>query len=173
MDNHRAKRQELRRFIPDLQCHKCKDLPGPKENEKNRYFCVDSSHTLCEKDKFKCPCGSLVGKNPSPIIAKLLQDLPWMCQNYKRGCREIKMTISGLEFHQRKCIFRKVYCPGLDCYNESMNIELLFKDVNKHLNDFHDDYWKVQMLNGWSGLLTQKEILNRILKIINFVGLLE
>ena len=123
MDNHRAKRQELRRFIPDLQCHKCKDLPGPKENEKNRYFCVDSSHTLCEKDKFKCPCGSLVGKNPSPIIAKLLQDLPWMCQNYKRGCREIKMTISGLEFHQRRIwwAWEKTYCQKKTSFHEIKN----------------------------------------------------
>ena len=159
--NYLAKCQELLRFIPDLQCHKCKDLPGPNENEKNRYSCVNSSHTLCEKDKLKCPCGSLVGKNPSPIIAKLLQNLPWMCQNYKRGCREIRKTIGRLEFHQRECIFRKVYCPSLDCYKESMNIELLFKDVNKHLGDFHADYREVPMLNGetnrWMVKLTDQK----------------
>ena len=140
MTNYRPplqRQQELLRFISDLQCHKCKDVPGPNENGKNRYSCFDSSHTLCEKDKLKCPCGSLVGKNPSPIIAKLLKDLPWMCQNYKRGCHEINFTISGLEFHQRQCIFRKVYCPDVRCNRDSRNIELLFKDVTKHLDDFH------------------------------------
>ena len=146
MANYRAKCQELLRFIPDLQCHKCQDVPGP--NEKNRYSCVDS-HTLCEKDKLKCPCGSVVGKNPSPILAKLMKDLPWMCQNYKRGCREIKRDIGELEFHQRKCVFRKVYCPKLECRAEksgSRNFELLFKDVNKHLNDYHANSWAVPML---------------------------
>ena len=154
-----AKCQELLRLIPDLQCHHCKDVPGPKEKEKNRYSCIDSSHTLCEKDKLKCPCGSLVGKNPSPIIAKLLEGLPLMCQNYKRGCREIKMDISGLEFHQQKCIFRKVYCPKLNCSMESRNIELLFKDVMKHLNDFHGDDLDLEMpmiedeTNAWRARL--------------------
>ena len=141
MANYRAKCQELLRFIPDLQCHKCQDVPGPNGNDKNRYSCLDS-HTLCEKDKLKCPCGSLVGKNPSPILAKLMKDLPWMCQNYKTGCREIKRDIGELEFHQRKCVFRKVYCPEGNCIKKSglsKDFELLFKDVMKHLNDYHAD----------------------------------
>ena len=159
MTNYRAKCQELLRFIPDLQCHKCKDVPGPNENEKNRYSCVNSSHTLCEKDKFKCPCGSLVGKNPSPIIAKLLGGLPWMCQNYKTGCREMKQTINELIFHQQKCIFRKVYCPRLACYKKSRNI--MFKDVMKHLNDSHGNLWTIPMLEGqrniWMARLVDRQ----------------
>ena len=118
MTNYRAtwqRRQDLLRFIPDLLCYKCLDVPGPDENGKNRYSCFDSSHTLCEKDKLKCPCGSSVVKNPSPITAKLLEGLPWMCQNYKRGCREICFDIGGLEFHKRKCIFRQIQCPDLNC----------------------------------------------------------
>ena len=116
MANYQAKSEELLRFIPDLQCHKCKDVPGPNGNEKNRYSCVDFSHTLCEKDKLKCPCGSLVVKNPSPITAKLLEELPWMCKNYKRGCREVQFDIGGLELHQRKCNFRQIQCPDLSCF---------------------------------------------------------
>ena len=146
MANYRAKCQELLRFIPDLQCHKCKDVPGPNRNEKNRYSCVNSSHMLCEKDKLKCPCGSLVGKNPSAIIAKLLEDLPWMCQNYKNGCRKIKQNINELEFHQQKCIFRKVYCPHLFCPKESRNI--MFKDVMKHMTDSHGNIREYKMLGG-------------------------
>ena len=161
MYNYPVKCKELLRFIPDLQCHKCKDVPGPNGNEDNRYSCVDSSHMLCEKDRFECPCGSLVGKTPSPIIAKLLEDLPWMCQNYKNGCREIKKNIGELEFHQRKCVFRKVYCPKLECHKKlPRNFELLFKDVNKHLNDYHADSWAIPMLpskkNVWMATITDR-----------------
>ena len=38
-----------------------------------------------------------------------------MCRNYKNGCREIQFDISGLEFHQRKCDFRRIQCPDLAC----------------------------------------------------------
>ena len=165
MANYRAKCKELLRFIPDLQCHKCQDVPGPNRNEKNRYSCVDS-HTLCEKDKLKCPCGSVVGKNPSPILSKLMKDLPWMCQNYKKGCREIRKNSSELEFHQRKCGFRKVYCPELFCRRKSAlprNFQLLFKDVKKHLNDYHDyndDEWEIPRFkkkkNVWMKTLTDE-----------------
>ena len=46
---------------------KCKNVQGTTGNEKNCYSCVDSSHTLCEKDKLKSPCESLVRKNPSKL----------------------------------------------------------------------------------------------------------
>ena len=58
-----SKSKELLRLIPDLQCHNCKSVPGPNENQKNRYSCLNenSSHILCEEHKNKCPCGSKVG----------------------------------------------------------------------------------------------------------------
>ena len=124
-----SKCKQLQKLIPELQCHKCSNVPGPNWKQKNRYSCIDSSHTLCEKHKFKCPCGSLVGKSPSPVIAKLLQNLPWMCQNYKNGCREIKINVVDLNHHQGKCIYRKVFCPN--CCEEDANI--LFKNVSDHL----------------------------------------
>ena len=126
-----SKCEELLKLIPELQCHKCKNVPGPnvKLKQKNRYSCFDSSHTLCEKHKTKCPCGSLVGKSPSPVIAKLLQNLPWMCKNYKMGCREINMNKNDLYHHQRKCIYRKVFCPQFG----GKKSKVLFKDVLVHL----------------------------------------
>ena len=154
MANYLAKCQELLRFIPELQCHNCKDVPGPNGNEMNRYSCVNSSHMLCEKDKFKCTCGSLVGKNPSPMIAKLLEGLPWMCQNYKKGCREMKKNVNELEFHQQECIFRKVYCPNLACCKESRNI--MFKNVMKHLNDSHGNVREIPMLKGQENIWKAK-----------------
>jgi len=130
-----SKSKELLRLIPDLQCHDCKSVPGPNENQKNRYSCVDASHFLCEEHKTECPCGSKVGTTPSPFIAKVLQDLPWMCENYKTGCQEIKMNVEDLEHHQRKCIYRKVFCPTLE--NNCQSNKILFKDVIEHMETSH------------------------------------
>ena len=132
-----SKSKELLRLIPDLQCHNCKSVPGPNENQKNRYSCLNAngSHILCEEHKTKCLCGSKVGKSPSPFIAKFLQDLPWMCQNYKTGCREIKMNVEDLEHHQGNCIYRQVFCPFQSC----QEFRLSFKDVFEHLETSHID----------------------------------
>ena len=35
-------------------------LLGPRQEQINRYICVNESHYLCEKDKAQCPCGSNV-----------------------------------------------------------------------------------------------------------------
>ena len=88
-----AKYELLEKLKPDLQCYKCKDLPGPHRDQRKRYSCIDASHLLCEKDKAKCPCGSFVGTKPSTIIDKLLEGFPYkMCDNYAAGCRVIKMN---------------------------------------------------------------------------------
>ena len=131
-----SKCEELLKLIPDLQCRKCKNVPGPNGNQKNRYSCIDSSHTLCEEHKNKCLCGSKVGKCPSPVIANLLQNLPWMCQNYNNGCREIKMNVEDLDHHQTKCIYRHILCPHVSCANTSEQ-KVLFKDFIDHLETFH------------------------------------
>ena len=126
-----SKREELLGLISELQCHMCKDVPGPNGNKKNRYSCTKAAHTLCEEHKTKCACGSKVGESPSPVIAKLLQNLPWMCQNYKTGCRESKINVEDLEHHQQKCIYRQVFCPNQSCEEEG---KVLFKDFIDHLN---------------------------------------
>ena len=66
MSGLHSKSKELLRLIPDLQCHDCKSVPGPNENQKNRYSCIDSSHILCEEHKTKCPCGSKVNNFLKP-----------------------------------------------------------------------------------------------------------
>ena len=122
-----SKREELLGLISELQCHECKKVPGP--TQKDRYSCTDAAHTLCEEHKANCPCGSLVGKIPSPFIAKFLQDKPWMCQNYKNGCLESKMDLVDLEHHRVKCIYRQVFCPRVYCKEK----KVLFKNVFDHL----------------------------------------
>ena len=141
-----SKCEELLGLIPELQCHECKDVPGPNGNQKNRYSCFDASHTLCEEHKKKCPCGSKVGKSPSPVIAKLLQNLPWMCQNYKTGCLEAKMNIQDLDHHQNNCIYRQIVCPNLAC---KVKGKVLFKDVIDHLKIcLKEPIEEEEMLNG-------------------------
>ena len=108
-----SKHDELLRLIPDLQCHDCKNVPGP--TQKDRYSCTKAAHTLCEEHKTKCACGSKVVESPSPTIAKLLENLPWMCQNYKTGCRESKRDVEDLDRHHGKCIYRQVFCPRVLC----------------------------------------------------------
>ena len=131
-----SKREELLQFIPYLQCYKCKNVPGPNGIQKNRYSCIQASHTLCEEHKNGCPCGSFVGNSPSPVIAKLLQNLPWMCQYYMNGCREISMNVEELGHHHGKCIYRPVFCPNIQC--QVRNVTVLFKDVIDHLGGvFH------------------------------------
>ena len=128
-----SKLEELLGLIPELLCHNCKSVPGPTEKQKKRYSCINAAHTLCEDHKTECPCGSKVVKSPSRVIAKLLQNLPWMCQNYKTGCRESKTDVEELEHHQGKCIYRQVFCPYVVCNKE----EVFFKDVIDHLRTFH------------------------------------
>ena len=141
-----TKCEELLGLISELQCHECKDVPGPNGNQKNRYSCFDASHTLCEEHKKKCPCGSKVGKRPSPVIAKLLQNLPWMCQNFKNGCLDSKMNIQDLDHHQNECIYRKVFCPKLVC---KVKDKVLFKDVIEHLKIcLNEPIEEEEMLNG-------------------------
>jgi len=143
---YRYKCDLLLKHIPDLQCHKCKDVPGPNflnVDRKSRYFCIDKSHALCENDKTKCPCGSVVGKIPSLIVTKLLQDLPWMCQNYKNGCREINKDIEELEHHHENCIFRRVLCPYFYCSSKVM-----IKNINTHMKIVHKNISDYKTLNG-------------------------
>ena len=150
-----SKREELLQFIPDLQCHKCKNVPGPNGNQNNRYSCIRASHTLCEEHKTGCPCGSFAGNSPSPVIAKLLKKLPWMCQNYKNGCREISMNVEELEHHRGKCIYRLVFCPKMQC-QENYGKALLFKDVIDHLGVFHKhETFDYQLVIG-KALVTEK-----------------
>ena len=133
MAEFHIKSKQLLKFFPELQCHKCKDIPGPYGTKKYRYYCIEESHALCERHKVKCPCGSLVGKKPSPTVTKLLQELPLMCQNYEDGCREIKKDGEDLEHHKQKCIFRQVFCPHWACKEK----KVMFKDVNDHLATVH------------------------------------
>ena len=95
-----------------------------------------------------------MNKNPSQSIAKKLQSLPWMCQNYRWGCREVKVDVKTLETHHGECKFRKVICPlAVEfCPREVEDRELIcegkkicFKDIFDHFNTVHKDvieFWK-------------------------------
>ena len=153
------RKEDLLEIIEELQCFKCKKVPRPELSK--RYLCHNSSHSLCENHKppwlsilseNKCPCGSLVNKNWSKSIATKLQNLPWICQNYKRGCHEVKMDAKNLKIHQEKCIFRKVFCPHpsckvQNCRNRSCRssscwgTRVCFKDIFDHFYTNHTLVW--------------------------------
>ena len=53
--------------------------------------------------------------------------LPWPCQNYPRGCREILIE-SELENHEINCVFRLVNCVNNFCTNGAVDEKIVFKD---------------------------------------------
>ena len=141
-----SKCDDLLKLIPDLQCHNCKNVPGPDGNKKNRYSCIDAAHTLCEEHRNICLCGSKVVKIPSSVIANLLQNLPWMCQNYRNGCREIKMNVEDLDQHLDQCIYRQAFCPNFRCEDGG---KVIFKDVVCHLKTcLGEPFEEEKMSNG-------------------------
>ena len=107
------KRKCLENIIESLLCYKCKAAPGFFEKEKNRYFCTNNSHQLCDECKSKCDCGSEVGKCPNPLVDQILKDLPTYCSHYKRGCRELFIQATDFVDHCQDCVFRLVYCPEI------------------------------------------------------------
>ena len=131
------KRKSLENIIESLQCFKCKDVPGFKKEQQNRYSCVNESHQLCEDCKSKCDCGSLVLKNPNPTTKQILEDLPVYCPHYKNGCHQTFLQAESLDDHQQGCIFRQVFCPYIICKEK-----VLFKDVIDHLKKVHKNtFW--------------------------------
>ena len=189
-DEQGRRKEDLLKIIQDLQCITCKKVPGPikdkgrdagerpGDRKNKRFLCEKSSHSRCGNHWYEdfcndfnknCPCGSLLDKEPSESIAKKLQFLPWMCQNYKRGCREVKMDVNNLKIHHGKCIFRKVFCPHPDCskFNRVDRCHIpswrcrrachwgkrvCFKDIFDHFNSKHKKVWP--QINGESNKWT-------------------
>ena len=129
------KRKSLENIIESLLCYKCKAAPGFFEKEKNRYFCTNNSHQLCEECKSKCDCGSEVGKCPNPLVDQILKDLPTYCSHYKRGCRELFIQATDFTDHCQDCVFRLVYCPEIAC--QEKNGMIIFKDIADHSRAKH------------------------------------
>ena len=134
------KRKSLENIIETLLSFKCEVAPGLFGKEMNRYFCTDNSHQLCEECKFKCDCGSEVGKCSNPLVHQILKDLPTYCSHYKAGCREMFLQASDFVDHRQECVFRQVYCPKVDC--QEMNGAIIFKDIADHSSaNHHPNSW--------------------------------
>ena len=118
-------RKSIENIYKSLACYNCHEVPGPIEEQRNRYTCVVNSHLLCEKCKSQCNCGSWVGYRSISSIDAILKDLAMCCPNYNRGCREIFVQAEDLENHRQYCIFRKVFCP--DTYTCEKREKIVFK----------------------------------------------
>ena len=140
------KRKTLDSIIETVQCFKCQAVPGLTNEQQNRYSCFNKSHQLCEKCKATCKCGSAVGQCPNPTTKKILKDLPAYCLHYNNGCRTIFVVADSLDDHQQGCVFRKVFCPNLQC-----NEKIVFKNVIEHLKQVHKKielkFWSVATEN--------------------------
>ena len=62
------------------------------------------------------------------------------------------MDVEDLEHHQRKCIYRQVFCPSPE--NNCQNNKILFKDVNEHLETSHKarDFGKKNQIFSYCGM---------------------
>ena len=137
------KRESLENVIETLQCYNCKSVPGLGEGEKDRFSCFNESHQLCKDCKNQCKCGSEVGKNPNPILQKMLEDSPMYCPHYKTGCRQVFSKTENLEDHRKGCVFRPVYCPLLLCEEK-----VLFVNINEHLTEKRFQYMQRQQVKS-------------------------
>ena len=110
-DEQGRRKEDLLKVIQELQCFSCKEVPAPKGAQFDRFLCKNSTynHSLCYKHK-KCPCGSMVHKNQSESISNILQNLPWICPNYRWGCFEVKMDVKSLKIHQEAFDMNYIRC---------------------------------------------------------------
>ena len=118
--NFEAKCELLKNLIEDIQCSKCEAVPGFDDKSRFRFHCLATLKVLCEDCKNKHECLTckdvqerhfgVVEKTPSPVIEKLLKDMPCFCPHYAQGCREIFAKSEDLNDHETTCIFRLVPC---------------------------------------------------------------
>ena len=72
VDEQGRRKEDFLKIIQDLQCFKCKKVPLPYGDQRKRYLCKNSFHSMCEYHSkitcedldnnifgTKCPCGSL------------------------------------------------------------------------------------------------------------------
>ena len=100
--------------MPDLVCVKCKAVPRPVGPLKERYSCSREAHSFCANcRKSSCRvCGGKVMKIPNRVLTLLLEDMPYACQYFKDGCREIH-DLETLHEHEYDCNYRIVYRPNI------------------------------------------------------------
>jgi len=97
--------------------------------------CVNG-HVLCNRcvarllNRAKCPiCKENTTWNKSLIAAKLIEIVPHNCKFEDKGCKfKGRLEDGSLEAHERKCQFRIVECPKMDC-----DEKLVFCNLMEHV----------------------------------------
>ena len=119
-------------LLPQLKCFNCKATPGTSVPQRKRFKCFEKCHSLCENCNHGCPCGSKVGKMECGLTAKILEKfLPRQCPFFNAGCEQV-LELDDYDGHLKKCDFRLVNCPSIECEEK-----IVFSKLNDHLVVFH------------------------------------
>ena len=112
-----------------LQCHICKNVPSPfgDETQKLRFNCC--KYRFCFECKNLCDCGSKRAKL-NDLLHILV--LPWICQNYKNGCKILTFDIKALGKHQETCEFSDTQCASKGCHDKIQHTKIV-----KHIHVNH------------------------------------
>ena len=96
-----------------------KDLSNESKPHLHILTCLKNGQTVCKDCK---------------EVLHVLNKLPvYRCENFENGCKYANTSLE-CEDHIKGCTFRKVNCPYTSCSED-----ILFKDVENHLRNLHQE----------------------------------
>ena len=94
-----------------------KDLSNESKPHLHTLSCLKNGQTVCKDCK---------------EVLHVLNKLPaYRCENFENGCKYANTSME-CEDHFKTCTFRKLNCPYTSCSED-----ILFKDIENHLRNFH------------------------------------
>ena len=94
-----------------------KDLSNESKPHLHILTCLKNGQTVCKDCR---------------EVLHVLNKLPaYRCENFENGCKYANTSME-CEDHFKTCTFRKLNCPYTSCSED-----ILFKDVENHLRNFH------------------------------------
>jgi len=126
-----------------VTCPVCHDVPrlGPVPMCPNGHFtCTGCKAELRKKGNLLCPtCRVPMADIQSRLATEILENVDHACD--LKGCREM-VPYSEYMNHQKKCLYRLVHCPGLNCGEV-----VAYNGVEEHVRsceDVGDLDWRAQ-----------------------------
>jgi len=129
------------KFKSILECPVCFEVP----RSKPIFHCVSNGHLICgncHPKLAKCPkCRGPLGNCRSLISENMLElvQLSHVCKFSKEGC-EVELTGDLLVNHEKKCHYRLVNCPDVNCGAKISLSKVLDHMSNDHSEDEFEDW---------------------------------